>query len=324
MSHPDSPAVRRLRAAGFTVVTPTPGRQPTGADLAATVPGVVGWIAGVEPIGADVLAHADALKVISRNGAGRDAIDAGAADAAGVRVLTARGANAQGVAELALALALMGLRGLPEASAALRAGQWRRSTGREAAGRTLGVVGFGAIGRRLAQLARGSACGSWRTTRTSPTAGTCRCCRWRSCSAAARSCRCTSRRHRTGRCSPPPSWPCSVTTWSCSTPPGRPSSTRWPCWRSWSPGASRSTRSTPSTGSHRSRRPCSPTPGWCRHRTWAPRRSRASAGPRTRPWRTCSPPSPHSGSGAAKLCCPDRVDRSWALRQCWGQPFLVT
>ncbi|XTZ14097.1 NAD(P)-dependent oxidoreductase [Micromonospora echinospora] len=155
MSNPDSPAVRRLRAAGFTVVTPTPGRQPTGADLAATVPGVVGWIAGVERIGADVLAHADALKVISRNGAGRDAIDAGAADAAGVRVLTARGANAQGVAELALALALMGLRGLPEASAALRAGQWRRSTGREAAGRTLGVVGFGAIGRRLAHLAQG-------------------------------------------------------------------------------------------------------------------------------------------------------------------------
>ncbi|MFE0588240.1 NAD(P)-dependent oxidoreductase [Micromonospora echinospora] len=155
MSNPDSPAVRRLREAGFTVVTPTPGRQPTGADLAATVPGVVGWIAGVEPIGADVLAHADALKVISRNGAGRDAIDAGAADAAGVRVLTARGANAQGVAELALALALMGLRGLPEASAALRAGQWRRSTGREAAGRTLGVVGFGAIGRRLAELAQG-------------------------------------------------------------------------------------------------------------------------------------------------------------------------
>ncbi|MEU4569582.1 NAD(P)-dependent oxidoreductase [Micromonospora sp. NPDC023956] len=155
MSTPDSPAVARLRAAGFTVVTPTPGRQPTGADLAATVPGVVGWVAGVERIGADVLAHADALKVISRNGAGRDAIDATAADAAGVQVLTARGANAQGVAELALALALTGLRGLPEASAALRAGHWRRSTGREAAGRTLGVVGFGAIGRRLAQLAQG-------------------------------------------------------------------------------------------------------------------------------------------------------------------------
>ncbi|BCL12700.1 NAD(P)-dependent oxidoreductase [Micromonospora sagamiensis] len=155
MSVPDSPAVRRLRSAGFTVVTPTPGRQPTGADLAATVPGVVGWIAGVESIDADVLARADALKVISRNGAGRDAIDATAADAAGVQVLTARGANAQGVAELALALTLMGLRGLPEASAALRAGQWRRGTGREAAGRTLGVVGFGAIGRRLAGLARG-------------------------------------------------------------------------------------------------------------------------------------------------------------------------
>ncbi|RGC66987.1 Glycerate dehydrogenase [Micromonospora sp. MW-13] len=93
--------------------------------------------------------------MISRNGAGRDGIDGTAADAAGIQVLTARGANAQGVAELALALTLMGLRGLPEASAALRTGRWARSTGREAAGRTLGVVGFGAIGRRLAHLARG-------------------------------------------------------------------------------------------------------------------------------------------------------------------------
>ncbi|MGC4891230.1 NAD(P)-dependent oxidoreductase [Micromonospora sp. DT227] len=155
MSVPDAPAVRRLRAAGYTVVTPAPGRQPTTGELTAAVPGVVGWIAGVEPIGADVLAHADALRAISRNGAGSDAIDTAAAEAAGIRVLTARGANAQGVAELALALALMGLRGLPEAADALREGQWRRHTGREAADRTLGVVGFGAIGRRLAGLAQG-------------------------------------------------------------------------------------------------------------------------------------------------------------------------
>ncbi|MFI0796321.1 NAD(P)-dependent oxidoreductase [Micromonospora rubida] len=155
MSAPGSAAVDRLRAAGFAVVTPTPGRQPTSAELAAAVPGAVGWIAGVETIDAGVLAHADALRVISRNGAGRDAIDGTAAEAAGVQVLTARGANAQGVAELALALALMGLRGLPEASAALRAGHWLRGTGREAAGRTLGVVGLGAIGRRFAHLARG-------------------------------------------------------------------------------------------------------------------------------------------------------------------------
>lgn len=155
MSTPDSPAVQRLRSAGYTVLTPTPGRQPSTAELLDAVPGVVGWVAGVETIDAEVLARADALRVISRNGAGSDAIDTTAAAAAGIQVLTARGANAQGVAELALALALTGLRGLPEAAAALRAGQWSRSTGREAAGRTLGVVGYGAIGRRLAGLARG-------------------------------------------------------------------------------------------------------------------------------------------------------------------------
>ncbi|MFB6392988.1 NAD(P)-dependent oxidoreductase [Polymorphospora lycopeni] len=155
MSVAGSPAVDRLRAAGYEVVTPTPGRQPTTDELVAAVPGVVGWIAGVEPVPARVLAHADALRVISRNGAGSDAIDGAAAAAAGVQVLTARGANAQGVAELAVALALMGLRGLPEAAAALKAGAWRRSPGREAAGRTLGIVGFGAIGRRLADLGRG-------------------------------------------------------------------------------------------------------------------------------------------------------------------------
>lgn len=155
MSAGRSPAVDRLKAAGYTVVTPAPGRQPTREDLLAAVPGVVGWVAGVEPIDAQVLARADTLRVISRNGAGCDAIDMAAAAASGVRVLTARGANAQGVAELALALTLAGLRGLPEAAAALRAGQWRRTTGREAAGRTLGVVGFGAIGRRLAHLAAG-------------------------------------------------------------------------------------------------------------------------------------------------------------------------
>lgn len=155
MSSAGSAAVERLKAAGYTVVTPTPGRQPTPEELAAAVPGIVGWIAGVETIDANVLSRADSLRVISRNGAGTDAIDHVAAAAAGVRVVTARGANAQGVAELALALALAGLRGLPEAAAALRAGGWRRAIGREAAGRTLGVVGFGAIGRRLSHLAQG-------------------------------------------------------------------------------------------------------------------------------------------------------------------------
>lgn len=149
-----SAAIDRLTAAGYEVVTPAPGRQPTTAELVAAVPGAVGWVAGVEPIGPEVLQHADALRVISRNGAGRDAIDPRAADAAGVTVLTARGANARGVAELALGLMIEGLRGVTEASAALRSGTWERTAGREVEARRLGIVGYGAIGRHLGRFAR--------------------------------------------------------------------------------------------------------------------------------------------------------------------------
>jgi len=69
-------------------------------------------------------------------------------------VVTARGSNARGVAELALALAFMGLRSLVPASLSVANGGWDRTTGREAQGRTIGIVGYGAIGRTLGELAR--------------------------------------------------------------------------------------------------------------------------------------------------------------------------
>lgn len=155
MSVVDAPGIRQLIDAGYDVVVPSPGRQPTVDELIAALPGAIGWVAGVEPIGAEVLRHADQLRVISRNGVGSDGIEHSVADAAGVRVLTARGANARGVAELALGLMICGLRGIPAASASVRVGRWERTTGREMAGRTLGIVGYGAIGRALAGFASG-------------------------------------------------------------------------------------------------------------------------------------------------------------------------
>jgi len=154
MSSPGSAAVERLRDAGYDVISPTPGRQPSPEELRAVLPGIIGWIAGVEPISADVLETATDLRVISRNGAGNDAIDLGAAKSRGVAVVTAGGSNARGVAELALALAFMGLRSLLPASRSVANGGWDRTIGREAQGRTIGIVGYGAIGRTLADLTR--------------------------------------------------------------------------------------------------------------------------------------------------------------------------
>lgn len=144
-----------LAERGYDVVLGPAGRQPTADELRAALPGCVGWVAGVEPITREVLATADRLRVISRNGAGTDAIDRAAAAEHGIEVLAARGANARGVAELTLALLLCGFRELLPAAAALRRGEWQRAQGRELQGRTLGVVGCGAIGRQVLDLAAG-------------------------------------------------------------------------------------------------------------------------------------------------------------------------
>ena len=146
------PELKPLRASGYQLVAAPAGRVPTEEELLELVSGCVGWLAGIERIGARVLEVAKDLRVISRNGAGTDAIDLEAAERAGVRVERAAGANAQGVAELALALALSALRNVPWSAAALRSGGWRRWQGRELQDCTVGVVGLGAIGRRLAGL----------------------------------------------------------------------------------------------------------------------------------------------------------------------------
>lgn len=154
LTGPDGAALLApLAAAGHEIVRATPGRQPTADELRALLPGCVGWIAGVEPIGADVLDAAPQLRVISRNGAGVDNIDLDAAQARGITVVRAAGANARGVAELALALCLALLRGLVPSAIALRDGRWERELGDETHARTLGVVGAGAIGRELLAMA---------------------------------------------------------------------------------------------------------------------------------------------------------------------------
>jgi D-3-phosphoglycerate dehydrogenase / 2-oxoglutarate reductase len=141
-----------LREQGLQVISGPPGRTPTEAELLALVPGCVGWLAGVERISARVLESAAVLRVISRNGSGTDSVDMVAAERLGIRVTRADGANAQGVAELTLALALSALRHLPWSSATMRAGGWQRWEGRELADCTVGIVGLGAIGRRASTL----------------------------------------------------------------------------------------------------------------------------------------------------------------------------
>jgi D-3-phosphoglycerate dehydrogenase len=147
------PALELLKKAGHEVVFCTPGKAPDEEELLSLVPGCAGWLAGVEKITDTVLARADCLKAISRNGSGVDSIDLAACERRGISVLRAEGANARGVAELTLALILGLLRSVPFGDARMKAGAWDRRQGTELEGRTLGVIGTGKIGRLVTKFA---------------------------------------------------------------------------------------------------------------------------------------------------------------------------
>jgi len=152
----DDPAVQAL-AERFQVVY-----EPTLVDrreelLAAVADADALVVRNRTQVNAEVLAAAPALKVVGRLGVGLDNIDTGACAARHVEVIPATGANALAVAEYVIATTMVLLRGSYLSSAEVAAGQWprtRMSSGRETAGKTLGLVGFGGIGRLTARLAR--------------------------------------------------------------------------------------------------------------------------------------------------------------------------
>ena len=108
-----------------------------------------------------VLRSAPRLRVIARAGAGTDNIHLDTARRAGVVVFTVPGGSANAVAELALGSTLALARHIATGDRLLRENRWNKAalTGYELQGRTMGVVGFGAIGARVAELARGISMG---------------------------------------------------------------------------------------------------------------------------------------------------------------------
>jgi phosphoglycerate dehydrogenase-like enzyme len=147
------PLLDRIRDAGYELVFPSPGAQPSEAELGAAIADATGYLAGVEPIGSRVIEAASRLRVISRNGSGVDNIDLEAASKKGIVIRRAEGANARGVAELAFGLILDSARSISRVNSALKSELWVREKGFELEGRTLGLIGCGKVGRLVARLA---------------------------------------------------------------------------------------------------------------------------------------------------------------------------
>jgi D-3-phosphoglycerate dehydrogenase len=139
------------------IYNPT-GKPLKSPEVAGLLKGVDGYIAGVDAIDREALEHADRLKVISRYGVGVDSVDLRAAVEMGIVVTNTPGANSVSVAELTVGLMLSLARQIPEGASALRQGGYPRLAGISLEGKTVGIVGLGAIGKELARRLRGFDC----------------------------------------------------------------------------------------------------------------------------------------------------------------------
>lgn len=144
--------IRLLEDQGCELVINDLGRPMEYEDLADLVSDVDGVIAGVDVWDERLLARAPKLKVIARFGVGVDNLDLEACKRRGITVCNCPGVNTNSVAEHALMLMLGLLRHLGECDRASRTGQWPRIMHYELRGKTVGLLGFGAVGRRLAAL----------------------------------------------------------------------------------------------------------------------------------------------------------------------------
>ena len=133
------------------------GKSPTEEDIVALCRrhDPVAIIVRYSRVGAAAMDAAPSLRVISKHGSGTDTIDKQAAAARGIQVVAAAGANAAAVAEHALALLLACAKSVVALDGRMRQGHWDKATHRsvELEGRTVGVIGLGAIGLRFARMA---------------------------------------------------------------------------------------------------------------------------------------------------------------------------
>jgi len=145
------------RQVGEVIANQT-GRPLSSQDVAELLPGCDGYIAGLDTIDRSALQAADGLQVIARYGVGLDNVDLDAANEKGIIVTYTPGANSASVAELALGLILALARRIPQAVAATRGGEWPRWGGISLEGKTICLLGLGAIGKQVARRLSGFDC----------------------------------------------------------------------------------------------------------------------------------------------------------------------
>ena len=144
-----------LHNSGCELVKADMSQEMSEDRLIRLLEGVDGAIIGVVPMTSYVMENAPTLKVISMHGVGTDHIDLEAAARLGIVIANCPGTNDQAVADLTIGLMIAIARNIPSVDNELRAGTWGRQKGSELWKKTIGMIGFGRIGRAAAKRAIG-------------------------------------------------------------------------------------------------------------------------------------------------------------------------
>jgi D-3-phosphoglycerate dehydrogenase len=149
-------AYQLLKAEKYELVINPHPHPFTEDEMKELVTDIDGAVAGSEIWSKEIFEYAPKLKIISRFGIGYDSVDIAGAKARGITVTNVRNPMlSNGVAEFAVNLMLSIAKNIIPMDRELRKVQWRRFTGSQLYGKTVGIVGFGAIGRRVARMLSG-------------------------------------------------------------------------------------------------------------------------------------------------------------------------
>ncbi|OHE56195.1 MAG: hypothetical protein A2Z47_06940 [Thermodesulfovibrio sp. RBG_19FT_COMBO_42_12] len=148
----DNRPLTLLEGKGFNIVLNQYGRNLGKVEIIELCKNAVGIIAGTEIYDRETLEGLTGLKVISRCGTGLDNIDLRAANRLGIKVLNTPDATTLAVAELTVGLILNLLRKVHQMDINIRNGKWQKMMGNLLYGKSIGIIGFGRIGRKVAEL----------------------------------------------------------------------------------------------------------------------------------------------------------------------------
>lgn len=143
---------------GYEIVLNPHNRDYTKDELKEVIGDIDGIIADSEPWCEETLHVAPKLKIISRYGVGMDSVDIQACKRYGVMVTNCPGLNSNAVAEQAVALLLSAIRKIPQLNLKTKSGAWPKEMFKEIDSHTVGILGFGGIGQKVARKLSGFGC----------------------------------------------------------------------------------------------------------------------------------------------------------------------